>query len=567
MNQLRDVEMDEYGLPDDVVQRIKSMFTTHINVPGATITRIQEITSENSDINRLREIADQLYIAEKELDYAIRSNEFQNRLASVENAKKIQEAQTALELHKRLSEINKDNTLYEDELDSFYMLLSRQKKIREAKSEQELQKALREIAKLDLIDQYDLETLTTDLISKKVDRDAVAEIMAMQSMANIELKRISIDEALAGQRHILSKVNQRNAHELKRDDLINNIELDDISTEHIHKKNKRIIENEGEILDVKLTHRKKIDEYQDNRYQEELKLAKAKADLEFEEEERREKLKAEKLAKHQRMNMDMFKMWADEDEKKEQNAHHRKIEEKTIDYGHVETMADKMAAHQQALKDREIELRKVGSTMSAEQLLAEQASKLDAVAQSKLAESFGDSRASEIERRLNQKALEEANAREKLIREEAERREQALREDQKRFFDQLSSDRDSMMKNVMGMMGMVVNAKSQADQHSQEVEHLRTHINYTDRENAIRREEYERTHQRLLHEEQRNDHTYSKVLSHEEKIQEAAVNMATRTRSYPDKPKIICPDCGKEVPLEKFCKECGHELEIVLNRK
>lgn len=187
MNQLRDVEIDEYGIPEDIVQRIKSMFTTHINVPGATITHIREVTSVNSDINRLREIADQLYIEEKELDYAIRSNEFQNRLAGVENAKKIQEAQTALELHKQLSEINKDNTLYEDELDSFYMLLSRQKKIKEAKSELELQKALREIAKLDLIDQYDLETLTTDLISKKVDRDAVAEIMAMQSMANIEL--------------------------------------------------------------------------------------------------------------------------------------------------------------------------------------------------------------------------------------------------------------------------------------------------------------------------------------------------------------------------------------------
>ena len=59
-----------------------------------------------------------------------RTNEYKNRLSSIRNSQKIEEAKSDLQLFRSLEEINKDKLLAQDELDKFYMLLSRERKIR-----------------------------------------------------------------------------------------------------------------------------------------------------------------------------------------------------------------------------------------------------------------------------------------------------------------------------------------------------------------------------------------------------------------------------------------------------
>ncbi len=561
MNKLRNIDIDEYGIPGEVVADIDRMLQSHLSVPGVSIINVREITSFNADFDRLRTVADELYMSEKELEFAIRTNDFRNRLMGVENARKIDEARTALELHKALSEINKDKVLHDDEIDEFYMLLSRQKKIREATNDQEIRAALADIAKLDLMKEDEMDALTSELLTKKSERSAVAEIMMMQSMANVEMKRIKIEEVLANEHHNLDKTKQRNTHELHRNEVLNEIEIDDIKRDHNAKNAIKDVATETEILKAKMDQKRIIDQYDDGRFNTTLDQSKLKAELELELESKRRKMEAEEMERLNRQNMDMFALWAEEDERKAQNEHKRKIEEKVIDLHHEQTMAQTMSAHEQALKDKEIEIRKISAQMSAQQLMAEQASKLDAEAQKHFADALGESKVREAENRLRERQLEEARLREEKLREEAAKREQLWREEQKNIFGQLSAERDAIMNNMMGIMGMMVGVKNKADEYAGENSKLQTRLTDTERYVTLREEEIHRLDDRLRHEQERNDTTYSNVLHHEEKLQNAAIDAINAT-SPKTEAYVICPSCRQKVKKWKFCSECGDELDI-----
>lgn len=563
MNQLRNTEINEYGIPVSVVANIEAMLHSNLSVPGIVITKVRDITSSNSDFVRLRQVADELYVSEKELEFAIRTNEFRNRLIGVENSRKIDEARTALELHKALSEINKDKALHEDEIDEFYMLLSRQKKIREATSDQEVNAALADIAKLDLMKEDEMDALTVELFTKKGDRSAVAEIMMMQSMANVEMKRIQIEEVLANEHHNLDNAKQRNAHDLRRNDVLNEIEIDDITRDHSAKNALKDVVTESEILNAKINQQKFVDQYSDGRFHVELDQAKTKAELELELEAKKRRMEADEMERLNQQNMDMFALWAEEDERKAQNDHNRKVEEKVLDQQHEHIMTQTISAHEQALKDKEIENRRVSAQMSAEQLMAEQAAKLDAEAQKHLADALGGTKVSEAEKRIREQQLEEARLREEQIRIEAQKREMLLREDQRNFFNQLSSDRDVMMTNMKEILGMVSGVKNKADEFAGENRDLQTRLSFTERNVDYREDELNRLDDRLRHEQERNDNTYSKVLQHEEKLQDTAIDAIKATSTSPKAETfIICPSCGKQVKKWKFCSECGSEIDI-----
>ena len=231
-------------------------------------------------------------------------------------------------------------------------------------------------------------------------------------------------------------------------------------------------------------------------------------------------------------------------------------------------MADKMFGHEEALKDKEIESRRISSTMSAEQLLAEQAKHLDAEAQRKMAESLGDVKSKEIESRIYEQQLEDARARERQAKIEAEAREQLLREDQQRVFSQMSSDRNSIMGYMAQMMGMVAGVKNESQAIASENRELRQKEDFTQQRIIDREAENQRLKQNLEHEQKRNDDTYERVLQHEEKLQDTTVEAikATHTSSMPSQRPYIntmeCPNCHKTVIVGKFCELCGSELNI-----
>lgn len=566
MNKLRNVDIDEYGIPSVIVDEISDMLKLNIDVPGVVVTAVREITSSNRDFDRLRLVADELYVSEKELQMAIRTNEFQNRLMGLENSQKIENAKTALELHKTLTEINKDKALHEDELDEFYMLLSRQKKIREATNEQEIKNALDDISKLGMIKKDELDALELELLSKKESRLSVAEIMMLQNKGNVEAKRIQIDEALANEQHNLNKTKLKNEHDLRRGSLANEIELEEMARDHANAIKLDDSNINTELLKNQIGNQRLVDDYADSRYKVELDKKKTEADLAFEYEEKKRRMEAEEMERLNRQNMNMFAMWAEEDEKKSQNDHRRKIEEKTVDNQHEQNMAQTMYAHEQAMRDKEVESRRVSASMTADQLMAEQASKLDAEAQRRMADALGGAKVSEAENRLRQEQLEEARHREEMARQEAREREERLRADQRNFFTQISSDRDAMLNSMKDIIGAVAGVKNQANQMETENRTLNTRLSDSERHISYREEEVRRLDERLRHEQDRNDDTYRNVLSHEEKLQNTAVDAIKATSGHQQQQFVVCPSCGKPVRMWKFCEKCGAELAINSNK-
>ena len=154
---------------------------------GVSIERVVEIVSNQQDLERFRELSKELYLSEKELDYLIRTNDFRNRLSTQENLQTIHEAGSALDLHKKLKEINKDQLIFDDDLEKFYMLLSREKTIREAKNENEIAIALAEIEKTELLREEDLDMIRLGIKERKDQREFS---ISFENLGNeIEYKR------------------------------------------------------------------------------------------------------------------------------------------------------------------------------------------------------------------------------------------------------------------------------------------------------------------------------------------------------------------------------------------
>ena len=402
--ELQDTDINEYGIPNQKRLAIETRLQELSNVlPGFKLTGISDITSSNNDFERLRHIADELFLSEKELEAAIRSNDFRNRLSAAENQVKIDAARNDYELYKALTEIDKDKILHEDELDKFYMLVSRQRKIREATNEEEIRKALQELEKAKLLSQDDMDALALQLADKKFEREALSEVVNMQHLANVELRRMEIEDMLT------SKQQAREINQLQ----------------HINK-----------TIETKLQGQQMIDDYQDARYAKE--TARKRDEVEWEMEVNR-RIEEEKEKKRERRNEEfksMYVFMSEQHEREEDGKHRREIEKKESEQAHERTMAAIKNAHEETMRGYDTQ-------MSYEQLLATRKD-LDPLAQAALAETVGSKQLLEQERRNSDRIQQilEANNRmmvgfaEKMIGAQDNLREEKERLYQERYNDQ-----------------------------------------------------------------------------------------------------------------------------------
>ena len=194
---LYDVELNSNRIP----RELHSMLKDQLNVVaaesffGLSVVRIVEVSAESEDLTRFAKLAQDMYLSEKELDYLQRTNDFKNRLTDVVNAQEIHEAQTELDLKKKLNLINRDKRneelLHEDELMKFEYLLNNERKVREAKSDDERDAALAEMAKTGLLRQEEL-----DVLKHQIEKGAYQRNMALSMMQlrdNIEFERVRLE--------------------------------------------------------------------------------------------------------------------------------------------------------------------------------------------------------------------------------------------------------------------------------------------------------------------------------------------------------------------------------------
>lgn len=366
---LRNQEYEQSGFPQDVIDSLKAQILQTVNqqVFGIECTQVLNITDNNQDFERFRQVGRQLYNTEKELDFMHRTGEFRNRMEVEANAQQISSAQNAEELRRALQTINKDQLLHDDELEEFTQLLDSQKRIRQAKTEEEEHEALEDLRKNRLVKQEEMDVLEDELAHKKIPREEITEIMRIQSQQNIDTARLKSEWALD---------DSRTDHDWEREDLE-------------RRRNWGIEDEERErewMIEEKKYNRDFDRKTKEDDYDFQQMMRQRELDKEDHLLARSEKLEDEKLA-YDRQRQDKF-----DDEQIEANRHQRQMDklqqmaqmQAQLDqqkYQHEENVAT-IQSNEQMNRDNQF------ANMSAEQIRAAQLSHLTGDAQIAMANAY-----------------------------------------------------------------------------------------------------------------------------------------------------------------------------------
>ncbi len=217
---LWDKDLTSNIIPNELYVLIKDNINTIAKDTffGLSLVRIVEISSDNKDIDRFRELTRELYLSEKELDYLHRSNDFKNRLADTVNAQRIKEARTELELKKVLDEINMDNLLHDNEIGKFVHVLVNERIVHDAQNDAERDAALTELYKSDLLRKDDVHTLEMQVKGNEHTRMHTLDMMRLYDDIEYERVRLegNIEQAVAVSKHNLAMQGLVDEYEDKR---------------------------------------------------------------------------------------------------------------------------------------------------------------------------------------------------------------------------------------------------------------------------------------------------------------------------------------------------------------
>lgn len=275
---MQDREVAGTSIPADVVELITAkIVAAGDQFYGLTLERVAEVAASNEDLERLRSLSRELYLSEQELDFLRRTNDFRNRLATETNGQAIADARSDLQLYQGLQEVNKDRLLADDELDKFYTVLSREKRIRDAQSEEEVEAALSDIEKTGLLREEDVENLRIDIAERRYQRGQVIKLMQLKD--EIEFEKVRT----AGEGQI--------AVETMRQGL--------------------------ELQELTLAHRRREDEYSDDRRAKEREQMRADRETELELDAAEMNAQIERLRKVKEINREDKKMDLDHEREME----------------------------------------------------------------------------------------------------------------------------------------------------------------------------------------------------------------------------------------------------------
>ncbi len=367
---LQNYEADGNLLPAELMASIsyELMNLSREYLHGVAITNVFDITTSNENFDRFRMLAERFFCAEKEIEAVTRTNEFKNRLQTVENQQRIDEAKIELDLRKELDRINNDQLIHEDEMESFVQLLQSQKRIREARTENE---ELAELLKLKgnrLVSEDELDALESSIRDKKFDRDQVSATFQLNSAHRTEMTRVKLES------------------ELQKNQLLAEAELNDIRFEELRKNQARQFQLDDAEQEHDLAATRRQDDYSDSRREKDFDFEQRQKDAEYNRalREEKDKLNIENQRADTEMERKLKMQQAALQATLAMDAQKQQHEQEMAEKKHKEEMA-RIAAQQ---------------NMSAEQLMASGMAGMDASAQKAFAESFSANKNADMYERL-----------------------------------------------------------------------------------------------------------------------------------------------------------------------
>lgn len=570
-NNLKTKEIDEFGVADEDKEAISAeILSLDDSIFGVTIIRVLDITCSNEDFERFRKIEKELYVDEKELSYLQRTNEFKNRLAVVKNEQIVEEAKTELELRKALDEVNKDGLLHEDEIEQFVELLSIQKRIRQAKNEVDEEKALLELKGNQLLNEDDFEAIVADIENKKFDREQVAEVFRINSLANTAKARLAAETELTKEQIIADEEITEVEFESRKKQLGRDTEEVDLEAvlygrQFILQKQQLLdaLELENITLEKKLESQRKIDEYSDER-----------EDKAYEREKRRTE--------------DEYDL-----------SHRKSQDEIEILRQKAEIARQNMAAmKEQELKSKELDVDlekeriRTQANMSADQLAAQSLKDLDAVAQAEFMKARGSEKENEY---LKQAASDKDALYQQMLQMQKESTGQASAQQMEMMKQMMDFAKTSAAATAAAATGRMDELNAMKEEYRQQMQHEQERtdasqdkaLNYTTKlsmaeskrplqkgpEGKTSATEKEETTGYVIPEFGEKKYTFEQIVAYisngvvdpstEFEVDGELVPAADISEFYPLLKKfctVECPVCGTKGLKGTFCPECGSDL-------
>lgn len=488
---------------------------------GIAISNVLDVTTQNEAFERFRAIEEKLFCTDKEIDYLSRTNEFKNRLQSVENQQRITEAKNELDLRKELDKINNDQLIHEDEMEAFVQLLQSQKRIREAQTENEELAALLKLKGNRLISEDELDALETSIRDKKFDRDQVSAEFQLRAANRTEMSRVQLDLQL---------------HKSK---LLAEAELNDVRFDELRKDQTRQFQLEDAEQEHDLASARRQDEYQDARREKDADFSDSRREKDFDFEQRQKDAEYERTHRQAKDGLDI---------EKERSQNELDILRQKAEIARQNMQA--MQQHEQELaeKKHQEEMARIAAqqNMTAEQLMATGMSGMDAAAQKAFAESFAAGKGGEKEREMYERML------------------QMQAESSSSNQEQQAAMMKQMMEMMQGAMQtnatMATNmAAGQAAQQQANLDALQNVAGARLAQTEAMKDEY---HKQMEHEQKRTDAAQDKALNYTTKVTQEEIKAAAKTGKVEKEPQekapYYLPDFGADYTL----KEIGN---LILN--
>ena len=520
---MRDYAADGDLLPQDLMASVSYDLMTQSKelLHGIGISNVLDITTENEALARFRAIEEKLFCADKEIDYLTRTNEFKNRLQSVENQQKVTEAKTELDLRKELAQINNDQLIHEDEMEEFVQLLQTQKRIREAQNENEELAALLKLKGNRLISEDEYDTLESSIRDKKFDREQVSAEFQMQAANRTNMSRVQLELRL------------------HKSELLAGAELTDIRFEELRKSQTRQFQLDDTEQEHDLAAARRQDEYTDSRREKDADFADMRREKDFDFEQHQRDAEYARTHREAKDSLDIEK----ERSQNEMNLLRQKAE---IARQNMQAMQQ----HEQELaeKKHQEEIARIAAqqNMSAEQLMATGIAGIDAAAQKAFAESFAASKGGEKEREMYERMLQ--------MQAESSSSNQA----------QQAALMNQMVEMMQGAMQtnatMATNMSAgQAAQQQANLDALQSVAGARVAQTEAIKDEY---HKQMENEQKRTDAAQDKALSYTTKVTQEEIKAAAKTGKAQKESKEDAPYFLLDFGAHYTLKEVGN---LILN--
>lgn len=533
--QMQNYEADGQLIPAELMSAIsyEIVLQSRQLLHGIEVSQVLDITTENEAFDRFRAIEEKFYCTEKEIDYLTRTNEFKNRLQSEENAQKLREAHTELDLRKELDSINNDQLVHDDEMEAFVQLLQSQKRIREARTENEELAALLELKGNRLVSEDDFDALESSIRNKKFDRDQVSEAFQLASANRTDNTRLQLETQLAKSKILADAELEDARFDALRKKTLQGFSLDDIAEEHRREQELKEASHSSQMLDAELSEAKRRDEYFDNRRD---------SDYAFEQRQKQDAYNQNKQEAQDIIDFEKQRAQnaVDIDKQKAQTEMDILRQKAEIARQNMEAMQRHEAELAEKKHQEEMANIAAKQNMTADQLMAAGMAGMSAEAQKAFAESFGNKNASDQQKEMYERMMQmqQQHAGETSAQNAAQMAQMQAMMQQMMQFAQSGMQTNAQMAANMAA-GQQATQQAQLDAMQNIAAGRQADVN-------AMKDEYR---QQMQHEQARVDHTQDAALNYTTKV-----TQSTNTVPAPktEEKKYYLPDFGQSYSRQEI---------------